>query len=47
MQVLTPVLERATLAMFHPRHHLTCGGGALALTLNDHSGQVWQAVSSV
>jgi hypothetical protein len=43
MRVLTPVLERAMLAMCHPRHHLAFGGGALALIRDEHPGRVWQA----
>jgi hypothetical protein len=43
MRVLTPVLERAMLAMSHPRQHLTCGGGvALELIRDDHPGHAWQ-----
>jgi hypothetical protein len=43
MRVFIPVLERAMLAMFHYRHHLTFGGGvALQLIRDNHPGYVWQ-----
>jgi hypothetical protein len=36
------------LAMFHTRHHLTCGGGvALEQIRADHPGHVWQAFEQV
>jgi hypothetical protein len=47
MQVLTPVLARAMLAMFHPRHHLTCGGVALELIRDEHPGHVWQGFAQL
>ena len=42
--VLTPVMERAALPMFHTRHHLALGGGvARELIGNEHVGHIAQA----